>query len=90
MFVVVRSVDCLEAHSKNSTFDSDTGLTTYFSNGNLHSRYFHSEESIQRYLKLAGFSIKHIDSYNEQLCIDFQRTTPSKQIDTLIEVLAIK
>lgn len=89
LFVVIRSVDCLEAHSKNSTFDSDTGLTTYFSDGNSYSRYFHSEESIQCYLKSAGFSIKHIDSYNEQLCIDFQRTKLSKQIDTLIEVLAI-
>lgn len=90
MFVVVRSEDCPEARDKNAKFDANTDLTTYFSNGNSFSRYFHTEESIQRYLFLAGFSIKHIDTYPEQLCIDFQRTQPAKQIDSLIEVLAVK
>lgn len=89
-FVVVRSIDCPEAHDKDAKIDADNGLTTYSSGGNSYSRYFHTEDSIQNYLTLAGFSIKHIDSYTEQLCIDFERTIPAKQIDSLIEVLAIK
>jgi hypothetical protein len=36
----------------------------------------------------SGFIISHIHSYQERLCVDFQRTVPSKQNDTLIEVLA--
>jgi cyclopropane fatty-acyl-phospholipid synthase-like methyltransferase len=90
MFVVVRSTDCLEAHGKNVTFDPDTGLTTYSSGQHLYSRYFHTEKSIQQYLISAGFSIRYIDTYQEQLCIDFERTKLSKQIDSLIEVLAVK
>lgn len=90
LFVVVRSVDCVESLDKNSIFDPETSLTTYYSNGNTYSRYFHSEASIKNYITFPGFSIKHAHSYQEQLCIDFQRLMPSKQIDTLIEVLAIK
>lgn len=90
MFVVVRSVDCPEARDVGSVLDPQTGLTTYLSGNNLYSRYFHSQESIQKHLVSAGFSIKHIDAYDEQLCIDFQRTQPSKHIDSLIEVLAKK
>lgn len=88
IFVVVRSVDCYEARDQSSTLDPSTGLTTYDSNGNLYSRYFHSEESIQSYLKSSGFSSKYVRSYEEQLCVDFHRMKPAKQIDTLIEVLA--
>ena len=90
MFVVVRSIDCPEALDKNARFDAITGLTTYSSGGQSFSRYFHSKESIQNYLSLAGFSIKHIDAYQEQLCVDFQRLQPASQIDSLIEVLATK
>lgn len=88
-FVVVRSLACDEAHSKNSTYDPVTGLTTYTSDeGRSYKRYFHTEDSIQEYLKAAGFLIQQIRSYEEQLCVDFQRMQPSKHIDTLIEVLA--
>jgi hypothetical protein len=38
----------------------------------------------------SGFRIDYVRSYKEQLCVDFERTQPSKQVDTLIEVLAIK
>lgn len=90
LFIVVRSVDCVEAQDKNSLFNPETGLTTYCSNGNTYSRYFHSEASIKNYTTLSGFSVKHICTYQERLCVDFQRLIPSKQIDTLIEVLAMK
>ncbi len=90
LFIVVRSVDCLEASDKVAKFDALTGLTTYSSEGKSYSRYFHSQESIKEHLSLAGFTIKHIDAYQEQLCVDFQRTTPSSQIDSLIEIVAVK
>ncbi len=89
IFIVVRSIDCPEAHDKSAIVDADTGLTTYPSGGKWHSRFFHSRESIASYLVSAKFSIQHMDSYEEQLCIDFQRTTLSQHIDCLIEVLAI-
>lgn len=89
LFVVVRSSNCYEA--QNGTLDPLTGLTTYTSNdGNTHSRFFHTENSIQEYLKDSGFKIQHVKSYEEQLCSDFQRTKLSNYIDDLIEVLSIK
>lgn len=90
IFVVVRSTDCFEANSKDSVHDKNTNLTTYFSNGKSYSRYFHTEESIQNYLKSSGFHIQYTKSYQEQLCVDFQRKQPSRQVDALIEVLATK
>ena len=90
IFVVVRSVACAEAQDENSIFDAENGLTTYFFDGVSYSRYFHSEESIQRYLMSAGFSIEHVETYHEQLCHDFQRKNPSEKVQHLIEVLARK
>lgn len=90
IFIVVRSVDCLEASDNASKFDALTGLTTYSSGGKSYSRYFHSRESIKEHLSLAGFTIMHMDAYQEQLCVDFHRTQLSSQIDSLIEVLAVK
>ena len=91
LFVVVRSSSCYEATSKNAIFDPLTRLTTYISNdGNSYSRFFHTENSIQEYLRDSGFRIQHIKSYEEQLCIDFQRTKLSNYIDELIEVLSSK
>jgi SAM-dependent methyltransferase len=91
LFIVVRSSDCYEASSKSSLFDPLTGLTTYTSHdGNSYSRLFHTESSIQEYLRVSGFTIQHITSYEEQLCIDFQRTKPSQHTDVLIEVLSSK
>ena len=65
-------------------------MTTYTSNGNTYSRYFHSKESIKYYLSDAGFLVNHIDAYHEQLYVDFQRTQPSKILNSLIEILGIK
>lgn len=89
-FVVVRSSNCPEALDIDSTFDANTGMTTYMSNGHSYSRYFHTEGTIENYLISSGFCIKYVRSYKEQLCMDFQRLQPAKQIDTLIEVLASK
>lgn len=90
MFVVVRSIDCPEAQDTTVKLDASTGLTTYPSGGKFYSRYFHSQESIKHHLSLSGFIIKDINSYQEQLCIDFERTQLSSHIDHLIEVLAEK
>lgn len=91
LFIVVRSSRCHEATSESATFDPITGLTTYRSNdGNSHSRFFHTEYSIQEYLKSSGFTVEYVNSYEEQLCIDFQRTKLSHHLDDLIEVLSSK
>lgn len=91
IFIVVRSSKCYEATSATSVHDPITGLTTYTSNnGSSFSRFFHSDNSIHEYLKSAGFTIQHIDSYEEQLCTDFQRTQLSPYVDHLIEVVGSK
>lgn len=90
LFIVVRSIDCMEANDKTARFDPLTGLTTYSSGGKSYSRYFHSKESIKESLSLARFAIEHMDAYQEQLCVDFHRTQLSSQKDSLIEVLASK
>lgn len=90
IFIVVRSVDCLEARDQAGKFNALTGLTTYSSGGKSYSRYFHTQGSIKEHLSVAGFTIKHLDAYQEQLYVDFHRTQLSSQIDHLIEVLATK
>ena len=90
LFVVVRSTNCAEALDKNTTRDPETCMTTYFSNEKPYSRYFHTEDSIRDYLINSGFSIKHVKTYQEHLCIDFERKVLSNQVDSLIEVLAIR
>ncbi len=90
LFVVVRSVDCVEAKGPDATLDPKTGMTTYHSNGLTFTRYFHTEKSIQEHLLSVGFQIQHVKSYREQLCIDFQRKQLSEHVDALIEVLATK
>ena len=90
IFVVVRGDNCPEAQDQTAKFDALTGLTTYSSAGKSYSRYFHSQQSIQAYLSLAGFIIKHTDAYREQLCVDFQRSKLSGHVDSLIEVLATR
>lgn len=89
IFVVVRSTDCPEARNA-AKFDAVTCLTTYSSGKESYSRYFHTQESISHYLSQAGFTIEHMAAYQEHLCVDFQRTLPASQIDSLIEVLATK
>lgn len=89
LFAVVRSIECPEA--KNGAVDLETGMTTYRSaDGRSYSRYFHSEKSIQEYIASSGFNVNSIKSYQEHLCIDFQRTQLASQVDVLIEVHASK
>lgn len=88
LFVVVRSS---ASFSKSVTYDSTTELTSYISdNGEAYKRLFHTEESIQKYLKSAGFAIQYIKSYEEHLCEDFYRKQPSKSLHMVIETLASK
>lgn len=89
LFVVVRSTDCVEAKNASS-YNPNTGLTTYTFQNNAYSRHFQTEESIQTYLRSAGFLIEQIQCYEEQLCVDFKRTQLSPNMDVLIEVIATK
>jgi SAM-dependent methyltransferase len=89
LFVVVRSKDCIEA--RGFTPDAITEMTTYVSvSGGTYSRFFHDTDSISSFLVQAGFQIIHAKTYEEQLCIDFQRTKLSPEIDSLIEVFVSK
>lgn len=91
LFIVVRSAKCLAASSEGIIYDPYTGLITYKSdNGQFYSRYFHTENSIEGYLRTSGFIVQHVKSYEEHLCVDFERTKLSRTIDDLIEVLASK
>ena len=91
IYVVVRSNECKEATSPFATYDAVSGFTTYpLANGMHLKRRFHSKESIQDFLLFAGFQIMHVETYEEQLCTDFQRKHLSKYLDSLIEVLAVK
>lgn len=90
LFVIVRSTDCLQAKSSESTFDSDTALTHYLFKGAPASRYFHSQESITKHLQEAGFQIESVTTYNERLCSDFNRLEPAESAEPLIEVVAFK
>lgn len=90
MFVVVRSLECEQATDKTAVFDSCTGMTSYISDGINYIRHFHSEDSIRNFLLATGFNIKYLRTYKERLCVDFERTQPAKQVDTLIEVLSTR
>lgn len=89
LFVVVRSTDCAEAKNASS-YNPNTGLTMYTFQNNSYFRHFQTEESIQTNLRSAGFLIEQIQSYEEQLCVDFKRTQLSPNMDALIEVIATK
>lgn len=95
LFIVVRSTKCPDAHGDDVQFDPQTGLTsrTYVDDqGRSHSysRYFHTEESISKYVADAGFAVSYVKSYDEQLYIDFMRTELSPKTDNVIELLAQK
>lgn len=90
LFVVVRSTDCPQARANYDNFDEATGLTTYTYGGKGYSRYFHTQKSIKHYLTLARFSIAHIDTYQEHICIDFHRRQHASQVTNLIEILSSK
>lgn len=89
LFVVVRSSASSEANLPHSIYDSVSGMTAYkTAGGTTHSRYFHTQASISSHLVASGFLIQRIQSYEELLCVDFQRTKVASHPETLIEVLA--
>ena len=90
MFAVVRSTECWEAKEGGALPDLSTGLTTYTAKGQTYSRFFHTPESIQEFLGRARFRIERLKTYNERLCIDFQRQVAAEREDALIELLAVK
>lgn len=90
LFIVVRSSDTWEAKGADAVLDPITGLTTYPANGQSVSRFFHTTESMQKFLTDSGFRIDRLKTYNERLCVDFQRKIAAEQEDALIEMLAYK
>jgi len=96
MFVVVRSTKSSPVLRDDSTFDPATHLTTFTytdaTTGKKKSpqRFFHTEESISKYVRDAGFNIQYVKSYDEHLFVDFRRTIKSPERDNVIELLAVK
>lgn len=96
LFVVVRSTKCPDATREDAHFDAATHLTsctfTDEKTGKTHSysRYFHTEESISKYVIDAGFNVAYTRAYDEHLYIDFMRTELSPKTDNVIELLATK
>lgn len=96
LFVVVRSTDCPDARREDAHFDPATNLTscTFLDEktGKAHSysRYFHTEESISKYVSDAGFDVAYTKAYDEHLYVDFMRTQLSPKTDNVIELLATK
>lgn len=88
LFVVVRSTECIEQDLLPP--DPQSGLSTYTLNGKTLKRYFHTPESITRFLKEARFDVLHTKTYEERLCSDFGRTQLSPRPDALIEVFCSK
>lgn len=96
LFVVVRSTKCPDATREEAQFDPETNLTTCtFTDEETgktysYSRYFHTEESISKYVTEAGFNIAYTKSYDEHLYVDFMRTELSPKTDNVIELLAVR
>ncbi|HEY5152625.1 MAG TPA: methyltransferase domain-containing protein [Candidatus Saccharimonadales bacterium] len=96
LFVVVRSTKCPDALRGDNSFDPETNITTFTyteeatGKKERQQRFFHSEESISKYVHDAGFSIKYVKSYDEHLFVDFMRTIRSPELDNVIELLAVK
>jgi SAM-dependent methyltransferase len=96
LFIVVRSTKCPDALRSDSTFDPKTSITTYTytekatGKKERQQRFFHTEESISKYVRHAGFSIKYVKSYDEHLFVDFMRTIKSPELDNVIELMAVK
>lgn len=96
IFIVVRSTDCPDARQPDVIFDPVTHMTTrtYADSrtGKMktQSRYFHTRESIAKYVQDAGCDIEYVKAYDERLCSDFMRTKLSSKIDNVIELMGAK
>jgi len=91
LFIVVRSVNDWEAKLEDNTYDGKTGMTAYsFYDLKMNktdkrvTRRFDSKKSITNYLKKAGFKIKSIKEYKEQLTVE------RPKLSTVIELVAEK
>lgn len=96
-FVVVRSLDEWEAKLEGTTFNPETGFTSYpnvraIKNNEVKyiSRRLHSKESISKFLRNANFKINYVKEYEEYLYRDFNRTIENLKPNKIIEVLANK
>jgi ubiquinone/menaquinone biosynthesis C-methylase UbiE len=96
LFVVVRSTQSSPVKREDSAFDPVTHLTTFSytdettGKKKFPRRFFHTEESISKYVRDAGFNIQYVKSYDEDLFVDFMRTIKSPEQDNVIELLAVK
>jgi len=96
IFIVVRSTDCPDARQPDVVFNPVSHMTTrtYVDSrtGKMktQSRYFHTQESIKKYVMNAGFNVAYVKAYDEQLCSDFMRTKLSSKVDNVIELTGIK
>lgn len=96
LFVVVRSTKCPDAMRKDATLDPETGLTSCTATDKTtgkaysYSRFFHTEDSIRKYVSAAGFSIAYVKSFDEHLFVDFMRSVRAPETDNVIELLASK
>ena len=97
LYVVVRSENCPDFRHPSAVYDAQSGLTACQAPAPHNrgatvtiKRFFHTTSSITHHIKGAGFTIGHISEYDEQLCIDFERTQLARSVDNLIEVLAAK
>lgn len=94
LFIVVRSTENVDV-SRAISYDERTGLTTYIARpgtalAETRKRFFHTPESISRYVKEAGFTIARSEQYDERLYHDYGRTVLSEHFDNLIEIIAAK
>ncbi|MCK5474260.1 MAG: class I SAM-dependent methyltransferase [Candidatus Aenigmarchaeota archaeon] len=96
VFIVVRKKDW-EANTPNIEYNANTKMITYQlfdSNMKLTpkkvSRYLHTNDSISNHIKTAGFGIKYIKEYKEQLFRDYLRTSPAPKLSSVIELLVSK
>lgn len=92
-YIVVRSVDCPDVKERFISKEESTGMVTYksFKKGlTEEARNFHTVESLTSAVESAGFKVKQVKQYDEQLFQDFERTKLSWNTDNLIEVTAIK
>lgn len=98
LFSVVRSTECGDADTtqEGTTYNPLTRFTSHTSydketgEPRIHSRYFHTQESINGHLAAAGFRIVSTQSYWEQLYSDFKRQKVSGHLDHLVETVAEK
>jgi len=93
LFVVVRSTNNLDATKNAIAYDETTGMTTHITRPNKdvsekRERFFHSEESIAKFVQDAGFHIRQVSQYDEKLFHDYNRTVPVDYEENLIELIA--